>query len=179
MNQKLTKYLSIILYSILLAGCATNYKPESFNGGYSEMALSKDVYNVTFRGNGSTSEDKVYNYMLRRSAELTLDKGYKYFTIIKEETKATISFRETPTTVSTQKNSNTNKNSSAHAHNTHRSKNSNAASTSTSITTVSPGTKYKVAKYATTAKIKMRNEESNSIRTYNAEIILGNFLEKA
>ena len=46
------------------------------------MPLAQDTYEVSFRGNGYTSQDKVQKMALLRAAELTLEKGYKSFEIV-------------------------------------------------------------------------------------------------
>jgi len=76
---------SITLALSLLVGCATGYHPESFSGGFKEYQVSSDSYVIGFSGNGYTSSGTTYEYTLRRAAELTLEKGYKYF-IIKKST---------------------------------------------------------------------------------------------
>lgn len=76
--------LSYILSStlLLLPGCSTNYKASGFNGGYSEIKTTPDSFIVTFTGNGFTTHEKVMQYALKRASELTLENGYKYFSVI-------------------------------------------------------------------------------------------------
>ena len=45
-------------------------------------------YRVTFTGTSSTRRDVVENYLLLRSAEVTLKAGYHYFTFDTRDTKA-------------------------------------------------------------------------------------------
>jgi hypothetical protein len=66
----------------LLVACATPYQRNSFTGGYTETQLDKNVFRISFRGNGFTNMDKAVDLALLRSAELTLAHGYKYFSII-------------------------------------------------------------------------------------------------
>lgn len=73
-------YHFIIL--ILLSGCATSYQPHGFTGGYSHKRLNRDIYEVSFSGNGYTSSSTVRAYAMRRSAELAVEKGYDYFIIL-------------------------------------------------------------------------------------------------
>lgn len=68
----------------LLAGCGhpTAYQPATNGYGYSEQQIEDNRYRVTFAGNDLTSADTVQNYLLYRSAEITLDQGYDYFTMV-------------------------------------------------------------------------------------------------
>lgn len=65
----------------VLSACVTKYQPAGLTGGYSEMQLNNNAYQVHFSGNGYTSSNTVKAYLLRRCAELTIEKGYKYFII--------------------------------------------------------------------------------------------------
>lgn len=69
----------------VLAGCnrqATPYQPAAGGYGYGEQQLEDNRYRVTFAGNDLTSAETVQNYLLYRSAEVTLDHGYDYFTMV-------------------------------------------------------------------------------------------------
>ncbi|VHO00850.1 hypothetical protein [Candidatus Rhabdochlamydia sp. T3358] len=66
---------------LILSGCATSYKALGFNGGYSEIKTTPDSFMVTFKGNEFTSQEKVMQYALRRASELTIQNGYKYFSV--------------------------------------------------------------------------------------------------
>lgn len=100
------KFWVMPLFCFLLASCATGYHPSGFSGGYEELKLAKDAYLVGFRGNAYTSSDKAHIYAMRRSAELTLDKGYKFFVIEKSKDKVDTSAYRTP--VQAHSNSNYN-----------------------------------------------------------------------
>jgi hypothetical protein len=68
----------------MLAGCGqpTPYQPAVDGYGYSEQQIEDNRYRVSFAGNDLTSADTVQNYLLYRAAELTLDRGYDYFTVV-------------------------------------------------------------------------------------------------
>ena len=69
----------------LLAACGgqpTLYQPAVNGYGYSDQQIEDNRYRVTFAGNDLTPADTVQNYLLYRSAELTLDRGYDYFTMV-------------------------------------------------------------------------------------------------
>lgn len=68
----------------LLGACATEtpYQPGEGRYGYSEQQIEKNRYRVTFSGNPSTPRETVQNYLLYRAAELTVQNGYDYFTVV-------------------------------------------------------------------------------------------------
>lgn len=93
------KHLSILIVVVVfLQGCATNYQSKGLTGGYSETQLDENVFNVTFRGNGYTSRERAADFTLLRSAELTLQSGYKYFAVIDANSYTSNSTYTTPTT---------------------------------------------------------------------------------
>ena len=77
--MKIIATLSIVL---LLGGCATTYQPQGLSGGFSETQIDTNVFTVTFKGNGYTGQDKANDFTLLRSAELTLEHGFKYFVVV-------------------------------------------------------------------------------------------------
>lgn len=75
--------VALLIVSGMLAGCATPYQPKKGHGfGYSDVQLDNDSVKVSFSGNGDTSKDTVENYALFRCAEVTLQRGFDYFSII-------------------------------------------------------------------------------------------------
>lgn len=77
----------LLLATLTVAGCATPYGPAtspSYGFGYSEERLDTGKYRVTFRGNGNTSGNTVWDYWMYRCAELTLSLNYHYFTLEKD-----------------------------------------------------------------------------------------------
>lgn len=68
----------------MLAGCGqpTPYQPAADGYGFSEQQIEDNRYRVSFAGNELTAADTVQNYLLYRAAELTLDRGYDYFTVV-------------------------------------------------------------------------------------------------
>lgn len=75
------KLIISILLLLFLSSCVTGYYPHSgsITGGYSEIQLGDNIYQVTFVGNGYTSSSLVEQRLLRRCADLTIERGYKYF----------------------------------------------------------------------------------------------------
>ena len=72
-------YVAVIL---ILSGCATAYQPKGLSGGFSEIQLSVDTFQVSFNGNGYTDPSRATEFTLLRSSEIALENGYRYFVII-------------------------------------------------------------------------------------------------
>lgn len=88
-----------VLFTILaVSGCATThslvvgspYQPYNrwnIAGGYSETRLAPDIVRVVFHGNSSTSEERAKDLALLRAADLSLQSGFPFFVVEKEETE--------------------------------------------------------------------------------------------
>jgi hypothetical protein len=76
------KVLLISVLSFLIVSCATPYQPKGSSGGYSNMGLGNDQFKISFKGNVYTDSDTVYDYFLRRCAEVTVEKGFDYFVLM-------------------------------------------------------------------------------------------------
>jgi hypothetical protein len=77
------RVLSIVALMFgLLSGCVTPYQPKSFSGGYSESQLGTNMFTVAFQGNGNTSYELAADFCLLRSAEITLENGFRYFVVV-------------------------------------------------------------------------------------------------
>ena len=94
----------VVILIVLLSSCATTYQPSSFSGGYSETRLGEDTFQVSFRGNGYTSPERASDFSLLRSAELTLQNGYRFFIVVDSEKSSSLSTYTTPTTSNTTAN---------------------------------------------------------------------------
>lgn len=83
----------ILAALLALAACATPtpYQPlAGSRGGYAEERLGDNRYRVTFAGNSSTPAERIENYLLRRSAELTLSQGYDWFRVSDRRTEGNV-----------------------------------------------------------------------------------------
>ncbi len=90
------RYLFLALlpfYALLFCSCATPYQAADMDGGYSEIRQPYGSYIVEFQGNGHTSKEVVVKYLLRRCAELTIQKGYRYFQIIDRNSKEGVDYQ--------------------------------------------------------------------------------------
>lgn len=92
--------IQIFILSIL-TGCATGYHPKGVGGGYSSTQYGPNIFNVSFDGNGFTGRGRAADLALLRSAEISLEHGYRYFIISNTDTYTSTSRFTTPTTTNT------------------------------------------------------------------------------
>ena len=144
-------WVTAIIFILTLSGCATPYQPDGYGGGYSEMALAKDMYQVNFSGNGYTSENTVESMLLRRCAELTIEKQYKYFVILQSNSQDNQSDYQMPTTVNTY----------GYGLN--------------SESDISGGNTIVSDRYSTKVIIKMLNSNKGISDAFDANVVLSNF----
>lgn len=73
----------------LVSACAmeTPYQPGEGRYGYKEQQIEENRYRVIFAGNPSTPRETVQNYLLYRAAELTVQNGFDYFTVVDRDTE--------------------------------------------------------------------------------------------
>lgn len=69
--------------TVWLSSCATAYGPQTLTGGYTDTKVDENHYRVRFAGNGHSSSDRVWNFWFYRCAELTREKGYTHFTLLR------------------------------------------------------------------------------------------------
>ncbi len=84
--------------AIGLGACSqsTPYAPQSASAtaqdfGYSSTRLGEGMYRVSFAGNQFTSRETVEDYLLYRAAELTRERGYTGFSLMRENVDRTVS----------------------------------------------------------------------------------------
>jgi hypothetical protein len=75
----------------ILGACATSYHPADTQGGYAEKRLGDELYQVSFRANSYTPEDRVAAYLLYRAAEIATREGAAGFIVHRERVAAAIS----------------------------------------------------------------------------------------
>jgi hypothetical protein len=92
MAKKIVGIAAALALAAGLAACATAtpYQPniagQKASGGYSELRVEPDRWRVTFAGNTMTSRETVEAYLLYRSAELTVQQGYDWFSAVDRST---------------------------------------------------------------------------------------------
>lgn len=151
----------LISLTLCLSSCVTPYQKKGFLGGYSDTQLDSDTARVSYSGNAFTSRDNVENNMLRRCAEVTIQRGYEYFMIITGDTSPTYSSYTSPGTYNQYTNTNVNVYGNT------------GYATSTTYGSYRPGQTTTYKKYESTAIIKMFNGEK-PFSAYNAREILRN-----
>lgn len=84
----------VLAFAALLTGCGpaatTPYRAATTpnDQGYQEQRIEANRFRVTFTGNSATAREAVENFMLLRTAELTLKEGYDYFVLDNQDTEA-------------------------------------------------------------------------------------------
>ena len=80
----------VCLFVILpiLAGCATPYAPMGFMGGVADLQLSDTMYQITAKGNGSTTSDRIQDFVLLRASQIAIARNYKGFVINRAEDRS-------------------------------------------------------------------------------------------
>lgn len=78
---RLVNLLCVAGTCALLTACATAFQPKGATGGYETTAFAPDTYEVVFRGNGYTTEQRARDFALLEAADLTLSKDFQYFQI--------------------------------------------------------------------------------------------------
>ena len=75
--------LIVLLFATAIAGCATNYDPESAEGFHeTQLSANPPVFEIFFRGNRYSKTGRMRDYATLRAAELALQHGYSHFQLI-------------------------------------------------------------------------------------------------
>lgn len=92
--------VGILLLPFLFAACSSHTPYQRIGnrkeGGYSFIRHSKDSYSVTYQGAEYSKPKQIYDYALLRSAELTVESGYKYFVVNSDNDRSRNSTRYVP-----------------------------------------------------------------------------------
>ncbi|MET0273035.1 MAG: hypothetical protein ABW360_08600 [Phenylobacterium sp.] len=92
MSKRSVAFAAALALAAGLAACATPtpYQPnlpgQQTSGGYSELRVETNRFRVTFAGNSLTSRETVESYLLFRAAELSVQNGYDWFSIVDRAT---------------------------------------------------------------------------------------------
>jgi hypothetical protein len=93
---KMKNLFLVLIALIFFIGCATSYQKNGFSGGFSETQLSENIWKVHFNGNAHSTMERAEDFCLLRSAELTLENGYRYFAIVDKNSDTESSTISTP-----------------------------------------------------------------------------------
>ena len=81
-----------------LSACASNYQSVGFTGGFQEIQLAPNIYRVTFQGNAYTNKTRASDLALLRSADITMQKGFKFFALAEASSTTNYGAIRSPTT---------------------------------------------------------------------------------
>jgi hypothetical protein len=93
MSKRSAAIAAVLALAAGLSACATAtpYQPnlpgQQSSGGYSEVRLEPNRFRVNFAGNSLTSRETVEGYLLFRAAELTVQNGFDWFSIVDRHTE--------------------------------------------------------------------------------------------
>ena len=76
------KQIAAVLMVSLITACASPYRDMSFFGGVRVTMLSPEIAIVEASGNAYTSHSRIRDYLLLKSAEETLARGFDQFFVI-------------------------------------------------------------------------------------------------
>jgi hypothetical protein len=86
-----------LIASLFVSSCATPYQASDHRYGYSEQQVAKDVYEVSFLGNGHCSYERAFDFAMLRAAELALSRQAKSFTFLDAVNLSSACAYQTPT----------------------------------------------------------------------------------
>ena len=95
------RHVLVAASALALVACATAtpYQPASEAGGYdgfSQQMIENDRARITFGGNSLTKRETVENYLLYRSAEMAIERGFETFTLQERDVEQNKKVRVTP-----------------------------------------------------------------------------------
>ena len=89
--------ISYMFLTVLLSACAVKYHAaEDGISGFRDLQVEKNVYYVEYTEGARTSWEQIHQFTLKRCAEITKKKGYKFFDVISKDEKTV--FLETDVT---------------------------------------------------------------------------------
>jgi len=78
------KFGQLVWLTVMLVNCSTYYGPRNMKGGYCEQQIDDQTVQVIFVGNQQSTVDEVRTLLTFRCSEVTVNQGYNYFMIIKD-----------------------------------------------------------------------------------------------
>jgi hypothetical protein len=72
----------VVLAGLCLSACATGYRASDGGKGFADAQISSNEFQVSFAGNGRTSLEQAYDFVLLRSTEVVLQHGCPYFAVM-------------------------------------------------------------------------------------------------
>ena len=82
------QFILCLLLPIFLSACAVKYHAaEEGVSGFRDLQVDKNIYYVEYTEGARTSWEQIHQFTLKRCAEITKEKGYKYFDVISKDEK--------------------------------------------------------------------------------------------
>lgn len=162
MKYSIAKALFVTGIVLAISACSTSYHRNGWSGGFKDTQLDENVFRVAFHGNGYTSRERVSDFVLLRSAELAIENGFKYFSLIDSQSYSSVSSH------TTQKSSNTTFSATQSGNNVFGNAN----------TTTSGGKTYYISKPSQSAVVICYNEKPSEQFSFNAEFIFKSLTKK-
>lgn len=85
------QFLAVAGVAVGAVACTTSptpFQPAEDGFGYSSQQIEEDRYRVSFAGNSATPREAVENYLLFRAAEITVESGHDWFTVVDKDIEA-------------------------------------------------------------------------------------------
>lgn len=165
--------LIILALLVFATSCSTPYQANGLMGGFSATQLDNNVFQVSFRGNGYTNNQRAEDFALLRSAEIAISNGYEYFTIVDAKFyRETHSFT-TPSSTTTQLNARTFGTATGYGNTATYS----GTTFGTATTTTYGGQTYVVSRPTASNTVILFKERPQGF-AYNAPIIVKSLREK-
>lgn len=152
---------------LILSACATGYEVDGLSGGFSETRLDENIFRVIFKGNSFTSRERASDFLLLRSAELTLENNYQYFVVTDRNSYSEITTSVTPITSSTTTTTTTTGNAYG-----------NATTTANSTTTTTGGNVTTYVHPRENNVIVLLNEKPQEVLAFNAKFVYEQLTQK-
>ncbi len=98
----------LILFTFIIINLSgySQYRKLGITGGYDDTKLNENTFNVSFQGNGFTTQNKCIEFTLLRCAEVTLENDYAFFIVIDNNDYIKYSTYTTPQHTTTSFNAN-------------------------------------------------------------------------
>jgi hypothetical protein len=76
------RLIAAAMAALCLCSCATPYRPLRAGKGFADSQIAPDQFLVSFKGNGQTSLERAYDFLLLRATEVSLQHGFPYFAVM-------------------------------------------------------------------------------------------------
>jgi len=77
-----------LFITVLLSACAAKYHAaEEGVSGFRDLQVDKNIYYVEYTEGVRTSWEQIHRFTLKRCAEITKQKGYKFFDVLSKDEK--------------------------------------------------------------------------------------------